>query len=103
MAGLDKNINIGWHAQGLGCGECTAAFQKIVMPIANELNPDLNESGPADEPESKCDSLTAGDSEIEFNVLKSARPPAIASCRSNGENIPDVPDPSPAARLVAVA
>ncbi|KAL6889930.1 hypothetical protein HDV57DRAFT_488088 [Trichoderma longibrachiatum] len=39
--GLGKNINIGWHDQGMGDGEYMAAFQKIVMPIANEFNPDL--------------------------------------------------------------
>jgi len=39
--GLGKNINIGWHDQGMGDGEYMAAFQKIVMPIAQEFNPDL--------------------------------------------------------------
>ncbi len=39
--GLGKNINIGWHEQGMGDGEYMAAFQKIVMPIAHEFNPDL--------------------------------------------------------------
>lgn len=36
-----KNINIGWHDQGMGDGEYMAAFQKIVMPIAQEFDPDL--------------------------------------------------------------
>lgn len=40
-AGLGKNVNIGWHDQGMGDGEYMAAFQKIVMPIAREFNPDL--------------------------------------------------------------
>ncbi|KAK7414744.1 Histone deacetylase hda1 [Neonectria punicea] len=40
-AGLGKNVNIGWHDQGMGDGEYMAAFQKIVMPIAKEFNPDL--------------------------------------------------------------
>jgi len=40
-AGLGTNVNIGWHAQGMGDGEYMAAFQKIVMPIAQEFNPDL--------------------------------------------------------------
>ncbi|KAJ4127253.1 Histone deacetylase hda1 [Fusarium equiseti] len=40
-AGLGKNINIGWHDQGMGDGEYMAAFQKIIMPIAKEFNPDL--------------------------------------------------------------
>jgi histone deacetylase 6 len=35
------NINIGWHDQGMGDGEYMAAFQKIVMPIAHEFDPDL--------------------------------------------------------------
>lgn len=39
--GLGKNINIGWHDQGMGDGEYMAAFQKLVMPIANEFDPDL--------------------------------------------------------------
>ncbi|KAK1761136.1 histone deacetylase clr3 [Echria macrotheca] len=39
--GLGKNINIGWHNQGMGDAEYMAAFQKIVMPIATEFNPDL--------------------------------------------------------------
>ncbi|RKF77633.1 Histone deacetylase clr3 [Golovinomyces cichoracearum] len=40
-AGLGKNINIGWADQGVGDGEYMAAFQRIVMPIAQEFNPDL--------------------------------------------------------------
>ena len=39
--GMGKNINIGWHDQGMGDGEYMAAFQKIVMPIAQEFDPDL--------------------------------------------------------------
>ena len=39
--GLGKNVNVGWHDQGMGDGEYMAAFQKIVMPIAKEFNPDL--------------------------------------------------------------
>ncbi|KAG4030058.1 hypothetical protein MFRU_013g00820 [Monilinia fructicola] len=40
-AGLGKNVNIGWASQGMGDGEYMAAFQKIVMPIAQEYDPDL--------------------------------------------------------------
>ena len=40
-AGKGKNVNIGWSEQGVGDGEYMAAFQKIVMPIAQEFNPDL--------------------------------------------------------------
>ncbi len=40
-AGLGRNVNIGWDTQGMGDGEYMAAFQKIVMPIANEFNPDF--------------------------------------------------------------
>lgn len=39
--GIGKNINIAWHDQGVGDGEYMAAFQKLVMPIAQEFNPDL--------------------------------------------------------------
>ena len=39
--GVGKNINIGWHDQGMGDGEYIAAFQRIVMPIAQEFDPDL--------------------------------------------------------------
>ncbi|KAF4120950.1 histone deacetylase 6 [Geosmithia morbida] len=39
--GLGRNVNIPWHDQGMGDGEYMAAFQKIVMPIAHEFNPDL--------------------------------------------------------------
>lgn len=39
--GLGRNVNIGWSSQGMGDGEYMAAFQKIVMPIAQEFNPDL--------------------------------------------------------------
>lgn len=39
--GLGMNVNIGWHDQGMGDGEYIAAFQKIVMPIAHEFDPDL--------------------------------------------------------------
>lgn len=40
-AGRGKNVNIGWNNQGMGDGEYLAAFQKIVMPISQEFNPDL--------------------------------------------------------------
>lgn len=40
-AGVGKNVNIGWHDQGMGDGEYMAAFQRIVMPIAQEFDPDL--------------------------------------------------------------
>ncbi|RDL33974.1 Arginase [Venustampulla echinocandica] len=39
--GVGRNVNIGWHEQGMGDGEYMAAFQKIVMPIAQEFDPDL--------------------------------------------------------------
>ncbi|KAI1139775.1 putative histone deacetylase A [Hypoxylon sp. FL0543] len=39
--GRGKNVNIPWPSQGMGDGEYLAAFQKIVMPIAQEFNPDL--------------------------------------------------------------
>jgi histone deacetylase 6 len=39
--GLGKNINIGWHDQGMGDAEYMAAFTKVVMPIAQEFDPDL--------------------------------------------------------------
>lgn len=39
--GKGRNVNIGWSNQGMGDGEYLAAFQKIVMPIAQEFNPDL--------------------------------------------------------------
>ena len=39
--GKGRNVNIAWPSQGMGDGEYLAAFQKIVMPIAHEFNPDL--------------------------------------------------------------
>ncbi|KAK6583588.1 hypothetical protein PZA11_003318 [Diplocarpon coronariae] len=39
--GLGRNVNIGWAEQGVGDGEYMAAFQRIVMPIAQEFDPDL--------------------------------------------------------------
>ncbi|KAH6656822.1 histone deacetylase [Truncatella angustata] len=39
--GKGRNVNIGWDNQGMGDGEYLAAFQKIVMPIAREFDPDL--------------------------------------------------------------
>ncbi|KAE9362747.1 histone deacetylase-like protein [Stipitochalara longipes BDJ] len=39
--GQGRNVNIGWSEQGVGDGEYMAAFQRIVMPIAQEFNPDL--------------------------------------------------------------
>lgn len=40
-AGIGRNVNIGWDDQGMGDAEYMAAFQKIVMPIATEFDPDL--------------------------------------------------------------
>lgn len=39
--GSGKNVNIPWDKQGMGDGEYLGAFQRIVMPIAQEFNPDL--------------------------------------------------------------
>ncbi|KUJ09011.1 histone deacetylase [Mollisia scopiformis] len=39
--GIGRNVNIGWADQGVGDGEYMTAFQKIVMPIAHEFDPDL--------------------------------------------------------------
>lgn len=39
--GAGKNINIPWHAQGMGDAEYLLAFQKIIMPVAMEFDPDL--------------------------------------------------------------
>ncbi|KAK8094738.1 histone deacetylase A [Apiospora hydei] len=39
--GRGKNVNIGWVNQGMGDGEYLAAFQEIVMPIAQEFDPDM--------------------------------------------------------------
>ncbi|KFY90404.1 hypothetical protein V498_05998 [Pseudogymnoascus sp. VKM F-4517 (FW-2822)] len=39
--GSGRNVNIPWHAQGMGDGEYLGAFQRIVMPIAQEFDPDL--------------------------------------------------------------
>jgi hypothetical protein len=36
-----RNINIPWPDQGMGDGDYMWAFQKVVMPIATEFNPDL--------------------------------------------------------------
>ncbi|EPS34986.1 hypothetical protein PDE_09951 [Penicillium oxalicum 114-2] len=40
-AGLGKNVNIPWPDQGMGDGDYMHAFQKVVMPIAVEFDPDL--------------------------------------------------------------
>ncbi|GIC90184.1 histone deacetylase hdaA [Aspergillus udagawae] len=40
-AGIGKNVNIPWPSQGMGDGDYMYAFQQVVMPIAQEFNPDL--------------------------------------------------------------
>ncbi|KAE8167019.1 hypothetical protein BDV40DRAFT_296049 [Aspergillus tamarii] len=40
-AGYGRNVNIPWPSQGMGDGDYMYAFQQIVMPIAQEFNPDL--------------------------------------------------------------
>ncbi|KAJ5104326.1 histone deacetylase Hda1 [Penicillium alfredii] len=39
--GLGKNINIPWPDQGMGDGDYMFAFQQVVMPIAQEFDPDM--------------------------------------------------------------
>lgn len=36
-----RNVNIPWPDKGMGDGDYMHAFQKVVMPIALEFNPDL--------------------------------------------------------------
>lgn len=38
---MDRNVNIPWKTQGMGDGDYMYAFQQVVMPIAQEFNPDL--------------------------------------------------------------
>ncbi|KAL4864518.1 hypothetical protein BDV12DRAFT_176065 [Aspergillus spectabilis] len=40
-AGVGKNVNIPWPSQGMGDGDYIYAFQQVVMPIAQEFDPDL--------------------------------------------------------------
>lgn len=40
-AGEGKNINIPWKSAGMADGDYVYAFQQIVMPIAQDFNPDL--------------------------------------------------------------
>jgi histone deacetylase 6 len=40
-AGEGKNVNIPWRYPGMGDGDYIYAFQKVVMPIAMEFDPDL--------------------------------------------------------------
>ncbi|KAJ5146545.1 Histone deacetylase superfamily [Penicillium bovifimosum] len=40
-AGVGKNVNIPWPNQGMGDGDYMFAFHEVVMPIAQEFNPDL--------------------------------------------------------------
>ncbi|KAL4892077.1 histone deacetylase Hda1 [Aspergillus ambiguus] len=39
--GLGRNVNIPWPSQGMGDGDYMYAFQQVVMPIAQEFDPDL--------------------------------------------------------------
>lgn len=40
-AGAGKNINIPWKTAGMGDGDYMYAFQQIIMPIAQDFDPDL--------------------------------------------------------------
>lgn len=39
--GVGKNVNIPWPTKGMGDGDYMYAFQRVVMPVATEFNPDL--------------------------------------------------------------
>jgi histone deacetylase 6 len=39
--GIGKNVNIPWPQHWMGDGDYLHAFQRVVMPIAQEFNPDL--------------------------------------------------------------
>lgn len=39
--GVGKNINIPWPTHGMGDGDYLYAFQQVVMPVAQEFDPDL--------------------------------------------------------------
>ncbi|KAF7509230.1 hypothetical protein GJ744_008290 [Endocarpon pusillum] len=39
--GLGKNVNIPWLTKGMGDGDYMYAFQQVVMPIAQEFDPDF--------------------------------------------------------------
>lgn len=44
-ANMNRNVNIPWPSQGMGDGDYMYAFQQVVMPIAQEFDPDLVISG----------------------------------------------------------
>lgn len=37
----DRNINVPWPTKGMGDADYMYAFQRIVMPVAQEFAPDL--------------------------------------------------------------
>lgn len=39
--GIGKTVNVPWPTGGMGDGDYIYAFQKVIMPIAYEFNPDL--------------------------------------------------------------
>ncbi|KAK6430327.1 Histone deacetylase hda1, partial [Oleoguttula sp. CCFEE 5521] len=39
--GLGMNVNVPWTAQGMGDADYLYAFQQVIMPIAQEFDPDL--------------------------------------------------------------
>ncbi|GAM86032.1 hypothetical protein ANO11243_040420 [Dothideomycetidae sp. 11243] len=39
--GMGKNVNIPWKTSGMGDGDYLYAFQEIVMPIAQDFDPDM--------------------------------------------------------------
>ncbi|KAL7266536.1 Histone deacetylase hda1 [Rhizina undulata] len=41
VGGLGMNVNVPWPWGGMGDGDYIYAFQRVVMPIASEFNPDL--------------------------------------------------------------
>lgn len=38
---LNRNINVPWPTKGMGDADYMYAFQRMVMPVAQEFDPDL--------------------------------------------------------------
>ena len=89
--GLGYNINIPWPEFGVGDADYLYAFQKVVMPVAHEYNPDLviiaaGFDAAAGDELGRCQVSPAGYAHM-THMLMSLAEGKVAACLEGGYNL----------------
>lgn len=92
--GLGRNINVPWSTKGMGDSDYIHAFERVVMPIAREFDPDLvlisaGFDAAAGDPIGECFVTPAGYSHM-THLLMSLAGGKVVACLEGGYNLDSI-------------